>query len=362
MTDAEYMAQALLLAKKGLYTTTPNPRVGCVIVQAGQVIGQGWHQRAGEPHAEAYALQEAGEKARGATAYVTLEPCSHLGRTPPCADALIQAGVARVVVAMQDPNPLVAGRGISRLRAAGIVVDLGLLEAEAQALNLGFVARMTRNRPWVRVKIASSLDGKTALLNGKSQWITGTAAREDVQHWRAQSCVVLTGSGTAWMDGAKLTARNPSVTRQPLRVLVDSALRVPLDAPIYQQAAPLLVAHTQPRRLSPNAQNEWLVCGTEKSKVDLPLLLQTLAARGCNEVLVEAGAGLNGALLQQGLVDELILYQAPILLGDQGFGLFALPALTEMQAQRRCQLIEQKWFAQDQCLRFALGDALKKSE
>lgn len=355
MTDAFYMAQALMLAKKGLYTTTPNPRVGCVIVQAGQVVGQGWHQRAGEPHAEAYALQEAGEQARGATTYVTLEPCSHVGRTPPCADALIQAEVARVVVAMQDPNPLVAGRGIARLRAAGIVVELGVLEAEAQALNVGFVARMTRNRPWVRVKIASSLDGKTALLNGKSQWITGAAARQDVQHWRAQSCVVLTGSGTAWMDGAKLTVRQPDVTRQPLRVLVDSGLRVPFDAPIYQQAAPLLVAHTQSTRLlPPHAQTEWLGCGEENAKVDLALLLQSLAARGCNEVLVEAGAGLNGALLQRGLVDELILYQAPILLGHQGFGLFDLPALTEMQGQRRCQLIEQKWFEQDQCLRFAV--------
>ncbi len=224
--DSQWMAQALRLAELGLYTTSPNPRVGCVLVRDGKLIGEGWHKRAGEPHAEVHALRAAGESARGATAYVTLEPCSHHGRTPPCADALIAAGVRRVVVAMQDPNPLVAGQGIARLRAAGIDVECGLMEAAARELNIGFFSRMTRGTPWVRSKIAASLDGRTALANGASKWITGEAARRDVQHWRARSCAVLTGIGTVLADDPQLNVREPATERQPLRVVVDSELRI----------------------------------------------------------------------------------------------------------------------------------------
>ncbi|MHB8167892.1 MAG: bifunctional diaminohydroxyphosphoribosylaminopyrimidine deaminase/5-amino-6-(5-phosphoribosylamino)uracil reductase RibD, partial [Sulfuricella sp.] len=223
--DHEYMAQALRLAEKGLYTTTPNPRVGCVIVRDGKVVGSGWHQRAGEPHAEIHALTQAGELARGATVYVTLEPCSHHGRTPPCAEALIQAGVGRVVVAMVDPNPQVAGEGLTQLQQAGIRTDIGLLEEEAHQLNLGFVSRMTCGRPWLRLKIAASLDGKTALNNGVSQWITGADARRDAHRLRARSCAVLTGIGTVLADDPMLNVREVETPRQPLRVVVDSGLR-----------------------------------------------------------------------------------------------------------------------------------------
>ena len=228
------MAQALRLAERGLYGTSPNPRVGCVLVAGDRLVGSGWHRRAGEPHAEVHALREAGEAARGATAYVTLEPCSHHGRTPPCAEALVEAGVARVVVAVQDPNPQVAGEGIEKLRAAGIVVESGLMEAEARELNTGFFARMTRGTPWLRSKIAMSLDGRTALANGASQWITGEAARRDVQHWRARSCAVLTGIDTVLADDPQLNVRDIETERQPLRVVLDSRLRMPLNARILQ--------------------------------------------------------------------------------------------------------------------------------
>src|SRR5512135_2037899 len=227
--DSQWMARALCLAERGLYTTSPNPRVGCVLVKDGRVIGEGWHERAGEPHAEVHALRAAGEAARGATAYVTLEPCSHHGRTPPCADALIAAKVARVVSAMQDPNPLVAGQGLKKLSAAGIETDCGLMEAAARELNIGFISRMTRGTPWVRSKIAASLDGRTALANGASKWITGEAARRDVQHWRARSCAVLTGIGTVLADDPQLNVRMAS-SRQPLRVLLDSQLRIAPEA------------------------------------------------------------------------------------------------------------------------------------
>jgi diaminohydroxyphosphoribosylaminopyrimidine deaminase/5-amino-6-(5-phosphoribosylamino)uracil reductase len=224
--DSQWMARALHLAERGLFTTTPNPRVGCVLVKDGAVIGEGWHERAGEPHAEPLALRAAGEKARGATAYVTLEPCSHHGRTPPCADALIAAGVVRVVIAMQDPNPLVSGQGIVKLRAAGVEVECGLMEAEARTLNIGFVKRMTSGLPWVRSKIAASLDGRTALANGVSQWITGEEARRDAHVWRARSCAVLTGIDTVLKDDAQLSVRHVATTRQPLRVVLDSKLRI----------------------------------------------------------------------------------------------------------------------------------------
>ena len=234
--DHEFMAQALRLAERGLYTTTPNPRVGCVIVKDGKVVGEGWHQKAGEAHAEVHALRAAGEGARGATVYVTLEPCSHHGRTPPCADALVAAGVARVVAAMQDPNPQVAGRGITRLQAAGVVAECGLLEAEARELNIGFVARMTRGRPWLRLKVAASLDGKTALENGVSQWITGPAARQDGHRWRARACAILSGIGTVRDDDPRLNVRGVQTSRQPVKVIVDSRLALSLNVSCWMLA------------------------------------------------------------------------------------------------------------------------------
>ena len=331
--DSAWMAQALRLAERGLYTTSPNPRVGCVLVREGNVIGEGWHERAGEPHAEIHALRAAGDAARGATAYVTLEPCSHHGRTPPCADALIQAGVARVMVAVQDPNPQVSGQGIARLRAAGIEVECGLMEAAARELNTGFFARMTRGTPWARSKIAMSLDGRTALGNGASKWITGEAARQDVQRWRARSCAVLTGIGTVLADDPQLNVRETGTLRQPLRVVLDSRLRMPLGARILQDGNPLI--YTAVRDTEKSAaleQTGATVCVLPDSKgqVDLAAMLGDLAKRGCNEILVEAGSTLNGALLQAGLVDELVLYLAPQLLGDTARGMAKLGELTSL--------------------------------
>lgn len=335
------MAQALQLAERGLYTTTPNPRVGCVLVKDGELLGEGWHERAGEGHAEVHALRAAGDKAKGATAYVTLEPCSHHGRTPPCADALIAAGVARVVVAMQDPNPQVAGQGVARLRAAGIEVESGLMEAAARALNPGFISRMTRGTPWVRSKIAMSLDGRTALSNGESQWITGAAARRDGHHWRARSCAVLTGVATVLADDAKLTVRDVATTRQPLRVVLDSALRMPLTASMLLDGEVLLYSARQDVQkisLLEKAGVRVVVLPGMQGQVDLTACMKDLAARGINEVLVEAGRTLNGALLQAGLIDELVLYLAPQLLGDMARGMAQLGELTRLD-----QRIELDW-------------------
>ena len=329
--DSRWMAEALRLAALGLYSTSPNPRVGCVLVKDGQQIGGGWHQRAGEPHAEVYALREAGDRAIGATAYVTLEPCSHYGRTPPCADALIESGVARVVVAMQDPNPQVAGNGIAKLRAAGIEVECGLMEAAALALNAGFVSRMSLGRPLVRSKVGMSLDGRTALANGVSQWITGSDARLDVQHWRARSCAVMTGINTVLADDAQLNVRELAVERQPLRVVLDSRLRMPLEAKILQGGKTLIYS-AENNLLKINKLQEHgaevVVLSDGNGQVDLPAMLSDLAARGCNEVLVESGAILNGALLKAGLVDELLLYIAPQLLGNAARGMADLGELT----------------------------------
>lgn len=334
------MAQALRLAERGLYTASPNPRVGCVLVQGGSVAGEGWHERAGEPHAEIHALRAAGGAARGATAYVTLEPCSHHGRTPPCADALIEAGVARVVVAMQDPNPQVSGQGMAKLRAAGIAVECGLMEVAARELNMGFVARMTRGLPWVRSKIGMSLDGRTALANGVSQWITGEAARRDVQHWRARSCAVLTGIGTVLADDAQLNVRDMAVKRQPLRVVLDSHLRMSPGARILQGGGKTLIYAAQGEQSIAlrNAGAEIAVLPDAAGKVDLEAMLRDLAQRGVNEVLVEAGSILNGALLRAGLVDELLLYVAPQLLGDAARGIAQLGELTALE-----QRIDLNW-------------------
>lgn len=337
--DSQWMALALRLAERGLYTTSPNPRVGCVLVKDGKVAGEGWHERAGEPHAEVNALRAAGKRALGATAYVTLEPCSHHGRTPPCADALIAAGVRRVVAAMQDPNPLVAGQGIARLRAAGIEVESGLMETAARELNIGFVARMSRGMPWVRSKIAASVDGHTALNNGASKWITGEAARRDVQQWRARSCAVLTGIGTVLADDPQLNVRIES-GRQPLRVILDSHLRTPPTARILGGGALVYTASTDVARRAALQQRgvEVVQLPGANSQVDLSAVLRDLAQRGCNEVLVEAGRTLNGALLQAGLADELVLYLAPQLLGDAARGMAELGELTQLQ-----QRVELHW-------------------
>lgn len=332
--DSQWMAHALRLAELGLRTTSPNPRVGCVLVRDGRLIAEGWHMRAGEPHAEVHALRAASDLARGATAYVTLEPCSHHGRTPPCADALIQAGVKRVVVAAQDPNPLVAGQGISRLRAAGIDVECGLMEAAARELNIGFFSRMTRGTPWVRSKIAASLDGRTALANGTSKWITGEEARRDVQHWRARSCVVLTGIGTVLADDPQLNVREFPTERQPLRVVLDSRLRISPGARILQNGQTLIYTASaetaKHQALKENGAELAALAGAD-GKLNLTGMLHDLGKRGVNEVLVEAGRTLNGALMKAGLVDELVLYLAPQLLGDAARGLADLGELTQLQ-------------------------------
>ena len=331
--DHQHMARALQLATRGLFTTSPNPRVGCVIVRDGIVVGEGWHERAGTPHAEVHALKQAGDAARGATVYVTLEPCSHHGRTPPCAEALIDAGVARVVAAMTDPNPLVAGGGISMLTLAGIAAEVGLMEAEARALNPGFISRMTRQRPWVRLKTASTLDGKTALANGASQWITGEAARADVQRLRARACAILTGSGTVLADNPRMNVRDLDIGRQPLRVIVDSGLHTPTDAAIL----PALVAchHATPARAAlEQAGADVIELPGADGRVDLAALLTLLAQRGINEVHVEAGFKLNGSLVSAGVVDELLVYLAPMLIGEAQ-GMVHLPALSDLAKAQR---------------------------
>ena len=338
--DRQMMARALQLAQRGLYSTEPNPRVGCVLTRADHVVGEGWHVRAGEGHAEVNALAMAGEQARGATAYVTLEPCSHTGRTPPCADALVKAGVSRVVVAMQDPNPQVSGQGLARLHAAGIAVEVGVLESEARALNPGFIKRMQRGMPFVRVKLAMSLDGRTAMASGESQWITGPDARADVQRLRARSGAVISGADAVLQDNSALTVRADELglpaeeaaaaaLRQPLRVLVDGRLRVPLGNRFFQQNCPALVVCKQLRGRVQDygfAGADLLTLpNADQTQVDLAALLHELAERGCNEVLVESGAGLAGAFIQAGLVDELVVYMAPRLLGSSARPLLTLP-------------------------------------
>ncbi|MGC2518650.1 MAG: bifunctional diaminohydroxyphosphoribosylaminopyrimidine deaminase/5-amino-6-(5-phosphoribosylamino)uracil reductase RibD [Burkholderiales bacterium] len=329
--DHRFMQQALELAARGLYTTTPNPRVGCVIVKDGDVVGTGWHEKAGQQHAEVLALSEAGARARGATLYLNLEPCSHYGRTPPCADAIVAAGVARVVASMRDPNPKVAGGGFVKLRAAGMRVESGLMEEEARELNIGFAARMARGRPWVRMKIAASLDGRTALANGKSQWITGEAARADGHRWRARACAVLTGVGTVRDDDPQLNVRGIETPRQPLRIVVDSKLEISPAARLLKGGQALVVgAVNDAKKIAAleAAGAEVALIPNERGKVELFELMQELARREFNEIHVEAGAKLNGSLLQAGVVDELLVYLAPSLIGDSGRGMFYLPELT----------------------------------
>ncbi|MBA3695809.1 MAG: bifunctional diaminohydroxyphosphoribosylaminopyrimidine deaminase/5-amino-6-(5-phosphoribosylamino)uracil reductase RibD [Methylotenera sp.] len=336
MVDHTYMALALRLAEQGLYSTQPNPRVGCVIVKNQQIIGQGAHLEAGEPHAEVLALREAAAEAKDADVYVTLEPCNHYGRTPPCVDALIEAGVRRVVVAMQDPNPLVAGAGIKRLQAQGIQVETGLMEQEALALNPGFISQMVHGMPYVRSKIAASLDGRTALINGKSQWITGEAARNDVQHWRAQAGAIITGIGTVLVDNPTMNVRLDNTIRQPLRIIIDSQLRTPVNCNILNsiEQAPVLIVYAidaNKRHAALSAAGAELLCLSKtQGQVDLTALLKHLVKNNVNEILLEAGQGLNGAFLQADLIDEFIFYYAPKLMGADAQGMFAIPALTEM--------------------------------
>lgn len=332
--DYQWMSRALQLAERGLNTTDPNPRVGCVLVKNGQMVGEGWHQIAGGPHAEIHALAMAGAQARGATAYVSLEPCCHHGKTPPCTDALIAADVSRVVAAMQDPNPKVAGKGMQQLRAAGIAVEHGVLETPAAILNRGFIQRMRHARPWVRLKMAMSLDGRTALANGRSQWITSEAARLDVQQWRARSSAIMTGIGTVLADDPRLTVRldaDHSPARQPLRVVLDSRLRIPAQAKILVQTGRSMIftTITDPAHVA-RVQSE-SVAVMSLPEMKLETILAELARQQINELWVEAGATLGGALLSAGLVDELVIYLAPKLLGDAARGLFHLPAFERIE-------------------------------
>jgi diaminohydroxyphosphoribosylaminopyrimidine deaminase/5-amino-6-(5-phosphoribosylamino)uracil reductase len=350
--DARHMARALQLARRGLFTTQPNPRVGCVLVRDDRVVGEGWHERAGEAHAEVNSLRAAGDAARGGTAYVSLEPCCHHGRTPPCTDALIEAGVRRVVAAMQDPNPAVAGQGAQRLREAGIEVEVGLLAAEAAKLNPGFNARMQRGRPYVRAKLAASLDGRTAMASGESKWITGEAARADVQRWRARSSAMLTGSGTVRIDDPALTVRGLTVAQQPLRVVVESRREpISVEARLFREDGETLVATAgiEPDRahLLRAAGAEVLVLAGEEGRVDLSALLRELGRRGVNELMVEAGPRLNGALLAQGLVDEILLYLAPHLMGDASRGLFHLPGLQRLADRIELEIVDVRTIGRD---------------
>jgi diaminohydroxyphosphoribosylaminopyrimidine deaminase/5-amino-6-(5-phosphoribosylamino)uracil reductase len=386
------MARALRLGERGLYTTQPNPRVGCVIARGDAVVGEGWHQRAGEPHAEVYALREAGTRARGATAYVTLEPCSHFGRTPPCADALIGAGVARVVTASDDPNPKVAGEGLRRLRDAGIAVEDGLMREAARELNRGFFSRVERGRPWLRIKLAMSLDGRTALADGASKWITGAAARADVQRWRARSSAILTGSGTVREDDPRLTVRLESLPDPehaevhldgpvaphrtaapglsagfaghdlpaaeahsfvpPLRVVLDRGLRTARGAHVLDGSVPTLIVHSDAIRPHDDryARVELAAVPLRGGRLDLEAVLAQLAGRNVNELQVEAGPTLSGALFAAGLVDELLLYVAPLLLGDQARPLLRLPGVDTIAAGRRLRVIDQRQVGSDQRL------------
>ena len=413
-TDHAHMARALRLAERGLYTTQPNPRVGCVIAQAESIVGEGWHERAGEPHAEVFALREAGTRARGATAYVTLEPCSHFGRTPPCADALIAAGVARVVAASDDPNPRVDGEGLRRLLSAGIAVETGLMREAARELNRGFFSRIERGRPWVRVKLAMSLDGRTALANGMSKWITGEAARADVKRWRARSSAILTGSGTVLADNPRLTVRSletrsvedrraevqgegdrasappePLSPRErgwgegpveserrsdprpspgpaghplpmgegtsnvpPLRVVLDRGLRMPRDSNLLDGSIPTLVLHGADAKSHDDRFRRVELASVPicDGRLDLSPALALLAERGVNELQVEAGPTLCGALFAAGLVDELLLYVAPVLLGDQARPLLALPVFESIMDARRLRVVDRRSVGDDQRL------------
>ncbi|MDX1451503.1 MAG: bifunctional diaminohydroxyphosphoribosylaminopyrimidine deaminase/5-amino-6-(5-phosphoribosylamino)uracil reductase RibD [Oleiphilaceae bacterium] len=346
--DHRFMARAIQLAEQGLYTTPPNPRVGCVLVKHGSIIAEGWHQKAGQAHAEVLALRAAGEAAQGATAYVTLEPCSHHGRTGPCAEALVKANVAQVVAAMQDPNPLVAGQGFALLQKAGIATRYGLMQGQAEALNPGFISRMARQRPWVRLKLAASADGRTAMASGESKWITGSAARSDVQRLRARSCALITGAGTVLHDNPAMTVRQDQlgleqaaeiVARQPLRVVLDDAAALSGNEQIFSEPGRVIYVAREGSPVRPGLASKqhvavWATPAEQTRQVQLQALLARLAAEEqCNEVLVEAGAGVAGAFVEAGLVDELWLYMAPVLMGNEARPLVRLPITTMAERQ-----------------------------
>ena len=340
--DHAMMRRALELAEKGLYTATPNPRVGCVITRNEKVVGEGWHERAGGPHAEIVALDQAGGDAADATLYVNLEPCNHQGRTPPCVQKIIQSRVRRVVASMRDPNPQAAGGGAA-LEAAGIRFEHGLMAEEARELNIGFVSRVTRGRPWVRLKIAATLDGRTALADGTSQWITGAAARRDGHHWRARACAVLTGAGTVRADDPRLTVREVKTSRQPLRVIVDSRLETPPTARVLQGEKALVFAATH----GALANAEVVCLPNKKQKVELPAMLEELAKRGVNELHVEAGFRLNGSLVREGCVDEYLLYVNPSFLGDGAQGMVDLAPFRELEQRPRLNILALDRFGDD---------------
>lgn len=347
--EQEYMRRALDLAWKGRFSTSPNPRVGCVLVKGKQIIGEGFHLRAGTPHAEIHALNQAGDDAKGATAYVTLEPCSHYGRTAPCADALLTAGIARVVVAMKDPNPLVAGSGLARLEQAGVQVKSGLFEVEARELNRGFLSRIERRHPFVKMKIATSLDSKIALFNGKSQWITGEEARADVQILRAESCAILTGVGTILADNPKLNVRDFPVLRQPIRIIVDTNLSIPQYSHVLNDGGETWIFTKNQKFLKNYPKHIRIIQIDDDQKIDLKQVLKILAENGIGELMVEAGATLNTALLQMDCVDEMVLYQSPKILGE-GRDMFNLPA------QSMALLNQPYWYTQSVKI---LGDDIK---
>lgn len=353
--DTAYMARAVKLAENGRYTTDPNPHVGCVLVKDDKVIAEGWTQRAGFAHAEVDALAKT-DNARGATAYVTLEPCSHHGKTGPCSDALIAAGISRVVVAMQDPNPLVAGRGLQKLRAAGVAVQVGVLQQEAEKLNQGFFKRMRQGLPWIRSKLAMSLDGRTALASGESQWITSASARQDVQLWRAASSAIVTGIDTVLYDDPQLNARVDFDAVQPVKVVLDSQLRMPLSARLLENAVDVWIITCSDDALKQQKLRD-VGCkvfqvGAQNGRADLAQVFKLLAELQINTVLIEAGATLNGALLDSGLIDEWLIYMAPCVLGDQARGLFGLSGMLTMQDKKNLRLIEARQIGPDLRLRY----------
>ena len=348
--DEYFMAKALELAARGLYSTAPNPRVGCVIVKNGYIVGEGWHVASGQAHAEVIAIKQAGAETSGATLYVTLEPCAHQGQTPPCVDAIINVGINRVFVSSRDPNPLVNGKGVERLKANGIKVFEGLLVEQSRELNIGFFKRMKSGKPWLRLKVAAGLDGKTALDNGKSQWITSEVAREDAHRWRARSCAVLTGVGTVVEDDPKLTVRHIETSRQPLKVVVDSQLRSPLSANIFKMpGATIATAVTNKKQLGPFIDQgvNVLVLPDTDGRVDLAALLIELADQQMNEVLVEAGINLHSAFLRRNLIDEMIIYYAPKFLGAQGKGMLFIDGLEKMDEVAERNIIDIKKFDKD---------------
>jgi len=352
LTDHQYMSQAIRLAAQGHYTTSPNPRVGCVLVNNDQIVGEGFHLKAGQGHAEVNAIAQAGDLAKGATAYVTLEPCSHFGRTPPCAKGLIDAGVIRVIAAMVDPNPQVSGRGLTMLENAGIETQSGLLEADAQALNLGFIKLMTTGLPFVRCKLAASLDGKTAMANGESQWITSPDARQDVQRLRAQSCAIISGADSILTDNARMTVRwselgsikegySKSELRQPVRVVIDSKNRLTPDLAFFQASSPIILIRTaiENSHQWPHFVEQVTVQSScDGQYADLTSVLKVLAEKGLNDVLLESGMSLAGAFIEQNLVDELVLYQAPKLMGNDGKGLVDMPSITNLSQSKALQI------------------------